>query len=71
METQEIGISPKAKEKSQLEISDLAETRLKRFVKLKPRKQVKKPEIKTSVIIQETPKLAQKRTTKVKETIQE
>ena len=71
METHGTGVSPRAKEKSPSETSDPAETRSKIFVKLKPRKLVKEPEIKTSVIIQETPQPAQKRTTKVKETIQE
>ena len=65
------GVSPRAKEKSPSETTDPAETRSKRFVKLKPRKQVKEPNIKTLVIIQETPQLAQKRITKGKEAIQE
>ena len=71
METKETGVSPKTKEKSPSETSDPVKTRSKRFVKLKPRKQVKEPEIKTSMIIQETPQLSQKRITKVKETVQE
>ena len=60
------GISPRAKEKSPSKASDPTETRSKRFSKLKPIKQVKEPEIKTSMIIQETPQPAQNRTTKVK-----
>ena len=71
METQGAGVSPRAKEKSPSKTTDPAETRSKRFFKLKPRNKVKEPEIKTSVIIQETPQPAQKRTTKVKETLQE
>ena len=57
VETYGIGVSPRAKEKSPSKIIDPAETRSKRFVKLKPRKQVKGPDIKTPVIFQETPNL--------------
>ena len=71
METQGAGVSPRAKEKSSSETSDLAERRSKRFFKLEFRKKVKRLEIKTLAIIQETPQLAQKRTTKGKETVQE
>ena len=71
VETQETGTSPKAKETSTIEANSPAVTRSKRFVKLKPRKQVKDSMSKTSAIIREAPQPAQKKTTEVREITQE
>jgi len=65
------GASPQVKETSSSKTTEPAETKSRRFVKLKPRKQVKEPMINTSLNIQRTHQSAQKKRTHVKETIQE
>ena len=65
------GASPQVKETSSSKTTEPAETKSRRFVKLKPRKQVKEPMINTSLNIQRTPQSAQKKRTHVKETILE
>ena len=63
--------SPQVKETSPSKTNEPAETKSRRFVKLKPRKQVKEPMINTLLNIQRSHKSAQKKRTHVKETIQE
>ena len=52
------GASPQVKETSPSKTTEPAETKSRRFVKLKPRKQVKEPMINTSLNIQRTPQSA-------------
>ena len=63
--------SPQAKEKPPSKNIYPAETKSRRFFKLKPRKQVKEPMTNTSLNIQKTPKSAQEKRTQAKETIEE
>ena len=65
------GASPQVKETSPPNTTEPAKTKSRRFVKLKPRKQVKEPMINTSLNIQRTPQSTQKKRTQVKKTIQE
>ena len=66
-----ISASPQVKETYSSKTTELAESKSRRFFKLKPRKQVKEPMIKTSLNIQRTPQSAQKKITQVKKIIQE
>ena len=71
MENQDTCINPKAKETSPVEISKPVMTRSKRFVKLKPRKQVKEQVSKELVVILETPQSTKEKIAEVKEMTQE
>jgi len=67
----ETGLSPRAKEISSRVISHHAEERSSRFVKLKERKQVKKPVTRTPLAIEDTPQHSQKNKVQIKEAAQE
>ena len=70
-ENQDSGISPKVKETPSAETSKSIMSRAKRFVKLKPRKQVKERVRKTPVVILETPKSTKEKIAEVKGMTQE
>jgi len=71
VENQESGISPKVKETPSTETSKSIMSRAKRFVKLKPRKQVKEKVSKTPVVVLETAKSTKEKIIEVKGMTQE
>ena len=70
-EKQDTDTSPKVKETPSVETSKSVMSRAKRFVKLKPKKQVKEQVRKTLVVIHETPKSTKEKIAEVKERTQE
>lgn len=71
VENQGVDISPRVKRTPSAETNKFVMSREKRFVKLKPRKQVKEKVSKTPVVILETPKSAKENISEVKGMTQE
>jgi len=65
----ETGLSPQAMKISSIAVNHREETRSRRFVKLKARKQVKEPM--RPLVIQDTPQQSQKKKVQIKEGVQE